>query len=212
MVVSCVWGGEELYSPKIQSQIFTASVSLDCDFHKCSSGFLFVFPLGETGSLEVGLEYFHFHRSIAAVTSVVSDSVRPHRRQPTRLLHPWDSPGKNSGVGCHFLLQCMKVKKWKWSCSVVSDPQRSHGLQPTRLLHPWDFPGQSTGVGCHCLLQLGSGFPEGWRRKWQPTPVFLPGRSHGQRKLAGYSPWDHRVGHDWSEWTHTCTLETNATL
>ena len=34
----------------------------------------------------------------------------PHRRKPTRLLHPWDSPGKNTGVGCHFLLQCMKVK------------------------------------------------------------------------------------------------------
>ena len=40
----------------------------------------------------------------------MSDSVRPHRRQPTRLPHPWDSPGKNTGVGCHFLLQCMKVK------------------------------------------------------------------------------------------------------
>jgi len=36
--------------------------------------------------------------------------VRPHRWQPTRLLCPWDSPGKNTGVGCHFLLQCMKVK------------------------------------------------------------------------------------------------------
>ena len=44
------------------------------------------------------------------VTSVMSDSVRPHRRQPTRLPHPWDSPGKNTGVGCHFLLQYMKVK------------------------------------------------------------------------------------------------------
>ena len=44
------------------------------------------------------------------VTSVVSDSVRPHRRQPTRLPRPWDSPGKSSGVGCHFPLQCMKVK------------------------------------------------------------------------------------------------------
>ena len=41
----------------------------------------------------------------------MSDSVRPHRRQPTRLPHPWDSPGKNTGVGCHFLLQCMKVKR-----------------------------------------------------------------------------------------------------
>ena len=37
-------------------------------------------------------------------------TLRPHRRQPTRLPHPWDSPGKNTGVGCHFLLQCMKVK------------------------------------------------------------------------------------------------------
>ena len=44
------------------------------------------------------------------VTSVVSDSVRPHRRQPTRHSRPWDSPGKKTGVGCHFFLQCMKVK------------------------------------------------------------------------------------------------------
>ena len=39
----------------------------------------------------------------------MSDSVQPHRRPPTRPLCPWDSPGKNTGVGCHFLLQCMKV-------------------------------------------------------------------------------------------------------
>ena len=44
------------------------------------------------------------------VVSVVSDPVRPHRQQPTRLPCPWDSPGKNTGVGCHCLLQCMKVK------------------------------------------------------------------------------------------------------
>ena len=82
----------------------------------------------------------------------MSDSVRPHRRQPTRLPCPWDSPGKNTGVGCHFLLQCMKVKseKWKWSRSAVSDSWRPHGLEPARLLCPWDFPGKSTGVGCHC--------------------------------------------------------------
>ena len=49
----------------------------------------------------------------AAVTSVMSNSVRPHRWQPTRLHHPWDSPGKNTGVGCHFLLQCMNVKSEK---------------------------------------------------------------------------------------------------
>ena len=40
----------------------------------------------------------------------MSDSMRPHRWQPTWLLRPWDSPGKNTGVGCHFLLQCMKLK------------------------------------------------------------------------------------------------------
>ena len=50
------------------------------------------------------------------MASVVSDSVRPHRRQPTRLPHPRDSPGKNTGVGCHFLLQCMKVKVNMLSC------------------------------------------------------------------------------------------------
>ena len=44
------------------------------------------------------------------VASVVFHSVRPQRQQPTRLPGPWDSPGKNTGVGCHFLLQCMKVK------------------------------------------------------------------------------------------------------
>jgi len=44
------------------------------------------------------------------VASVVSDSVQPHRQQPSRLPGPWDSPGKNTGVGCHCLLQCRKVK------------------------------------------------------------------------------------------------------
>ena len=55
----------------------------------------------------------------------MSDSVRPHRRQPTRLPHPWDSPGRNTGVGCHFLLQCMKVKSKSevaQSCLTLSDP------------------------------------------------------------------------------------------
>ena len=56
----------------------------------------------------------------------MSDSVRPHRQLPTRLPRPWDSPGKNTGVGCHFLLQCMKVK-----CKVKS-------LSRVRLLAtPW---------------------------------------------------------------------------
>ena len=49
-------------------------------------------------------EYVCILRTACQVASVVSDSVRPHGLQPTRLLHPWDSPGKNTGVGCHFLL------------------------------------------------------------------------------------------------------------
>ena len=51
--------------------------------------------------------------------------MRPHRRQPTRLPRPWDSPGKNTGVGCHFLLQCMKGKSESEdarSCPTLSDP------------------------------------------------------------------------------------------
>ena len=56
------------------------------------------------------------------------DSVRHHRWQPTRLPHPWDSPGKNTEVGCHFLLQCMKVKSQSevaQSCLTPSDPMDS---------------------------------------------------------------------------------------
>ena len=48
--------------------------------------------------------------SCIQLCAVVSNSVRPHRWQPTRLPRPWDYPGKNTGVGCHFLLQCRKVK------------------------------------------------------------------------------------------------------
>ena len=74
--------------------------------------------------------------------------------QPTRLPCPWDSPGKDTGVGCHFLLQCMKVKSESevaQSCLTLIDPM---DCSPPRLLHPWDFPGKSTGVGCHCLLRI----------------------------------------------------------
>ena len=80
----------------------------------------------------------------AAVASVVSDSVGPHRRQPTRLPCPWDSPGKNTGVGCHFLLQCKKVKSESevaQSCPTLRDPMNCslpgssvHGIFQARVL------------------------------------------------------------------------------
>ena len=108
----------------------------------------------------------------------MSDSVRPHRRQPTRLPCPWDSPGKITGVGCHFLLQCMKVK----SESEVA--QRC----PT-LRNPMDcsLPGFSMGFS---RQESYSGVPLPspqcrrpwfnswvtkipWRRDRLPTPLFL---------------------------------------
>ena len=83
----------------------------------------------------------------------MSDSVRPHRWQPTRLPHPWDSPGKNNGVGCYFLLQCMKVKSESevaQLCLTLSNPMDCsppgssiHGIFQARVLEwgakitPW---------------------------------------------------------------------------
>ena len=74
----------------------------------------------------------------------MSNSVRPHRLQPTRLPHPWDSPGKNTGVDCHFLLQCRKVKSESevaQSCPTLSDPMHCsllgssiHGIFQARVL------------------------------------------------------------------------------
>jgi len=74
----------------------------------------------------------------------VSDSVRPHRQQPTRLPRPWDSPGKSTGVSCHFLLQCMKVKSESevaQSCPTLCDPMDCslpgssvHGIFQARVL------------------------------------------------------------------------------
>ena len=74
----------------------------------------------------------------------MSDSVRPQRRQPTRLCRPWDSPGKNTGVGCHFLLQYMKVKNESevaQSCPTLCDPMDCsllgssvHGIFQARVL------------------------------------------------------------------------------
>ena len=70
--------------------------------------------------------------------------MQPHRQQPTRLPCPWDSPGKNTGVGCHFLLQCMKVKSESevtQSCPTLSDPMdysppgsSIHGIFQARVL------------------------------------------------------------------------------
>ena len=109
----------------------------------------------------------------------MSDSVQPHRLQPTRLPRPWDSPGKNTEVGCHCLLQCMKVKSESevaQSCPTLSDPivcilpgSSIHGIFQARVLQwvaiafsakntyiPWILPpspiGPSPFLCSICLL------------------------------------------------------------
>ena len=84
------------------------------------------------------------HGAAAAAESPQSDSVRPQRWRPTRLPHAWDSPGKNTGVGCHFLLQCMNVKSESevaQSCPTLSNPMDCslpgssvHGIFQARVL------------------------------------------------------------------------------
>ena len=84
----------------------------------------------------------------------MSDSVRPHRQQPTRLPRSWDSPGKNTGVGCQCFLQCMKVKSERevaQSCPTLSDPldcsppgSSVHGVFQARVLE-WDALAFSRG-------------------------------------------------------------------
>ena len=81
--------------------------------------------------------------------------MRPHRWQPTRLRRPWDSPGKNTGVGCRFLLQCMKVKSESevaQSCLTLHDPMDCslpgssiHGIFQARVLE-WSAIGFSNAL------------------------------------------------------------------
>jgi len=93
----------------------------------------------------------------------MSVSVQPQRWQPTRLRHPWDSPGKNTGVGCHFLLQCMKVKSESevaQSCPTLSDPidcslrgSSVHGILQARVLE-WGAIAFSTFTTVHQIQVL----------------------------------------------------------
>ena len=101
-----------------------------------------VFPI-----VMYGCESWTIKKAAAAAAAKSLQScltVRPHRRQPTKLPHPWESPGKNTGVGCHFLLQCMKVKSESevtQSCPTPSDPMDCsppgssvHGIFQARVL------------------------------------------------------------------------------
>ena len=140
--------------------------------------------------------------------SVVSNSERPHRLQPTRLLHPWDFPGKSTGVGCQCLLRIPGLGWDKYKLRqehlMLLEKQRSTQKR-TMALHsstlawkiPWtEEPGGLQSMG---LLRVRHDWATSlslfifmhWRRKWQPTPVFLPGESQGQGSLVGCRLWGH---------------------
>ena len=112
--------------------------------------------------------------SISISRSVLSDSLQPHELYSLRLLCPWDSPGKNTGVGCCFLLQGTNS----------GIKPRSPTLQADSLLF------EPLGKLCLCRRHKRCGFDHWarkspWRSTWQPTPVFLPGEFHGHESLAG---------------------------
>ena len=96
----------------------------------------------------------------------MSDSVRPHRRQPTRLPRPWDSPGKNTGVGCHVLLQYRKVKvkllsrfrlfETPWTAAYQAPPSMGFSRQEYWSGVPSPSPFRSTDVFNFDKAQLTS--------------------------------------------------------
>ena len=77
-----------------------------------------------------------------------------------------------------------------WEIPWAEEPGRLQSMGSRRVGHDWATS-----------LSLFTFTP--WRRKWQPTPVLLPGKSHGQRSLVGYSPWGHTVRQDWMDLGHT---------
>ena len=115
----------------------------------------------------------------AATTKLLQSclTLRPHRRQPTRLLCPWDSPGKNTGVGCHFLLQCMKVKVKSLSrVRLFATPWTIvRGILQARILEWVAFPfsrgpSQPRDQTQHCrgiLYQLRHKGSAGWEVEFQ---------------------------------------------
>ena len=124
----------------------------------------------------------------------MSDSVRPHR-EPTRLPHPWDSPGKNTGVGCHFLLQCMKVEsesKAAQSCLTLCDPIDGSppgspipGIFQARVLE-WVAIAFSIERACCCCCQVASVVSDSVQpHRRQPTRFLCPWDSSGKNTGVG---------------------------
>ena len=104
----------------------------------------------------------------------MSDSVRPHRLQPTRLCRPWDSPGNNTGMGWHFLLQCMKVKVKSLSCVWLLATPRTAAYQAPP---PMGFSRQKYWCGVPLPsetlvgLKEGNSFPKSDSKDWRIWPL-----------------------------------------
>ena len=109
--------------------------------------------------------------------------MRPHRRQPTRLPRPWDSPGKNTGVGCHGLLQCMKVKRERevaQSCSILPDPMdcslpgsSAHGIFQARGLEWGAIAFSSVGDYSSHLQWIHNIFHKVSHFAWLPCTILV---------------------------------------
>ena len=144
----------------------------------------------------------------------MSDSVRPHSRQPTRLSRPWDSPGKNTGVGCHFLLQCMKVKSESevaQSCPTLREqlglslnepnptpvllPGKSHEWRSLEGCSPWGREESDTTEQLPFHFSL-SCIGEGNGNPLQCSCLDNP-RNGGAWWAAVYGV--AQIGHDWSD-------------
>ena len=128
----------------------------------------------------------------------MSNSVRPHRWKPTRLPCPWNSPGNNTGVGCHFLLQCMKVKSESevaQSCPVLATPWTAAYQAPPAM----GFSRQEYWSGVPLRHQIHGFNPwvgkVPWKRVWQLLPVFLPGESQGRGVWLAIV---HRIAKSWT--------------
>ena len=139
--------------------------------------------------------------------SVVSHYLWPCGLWPTRHLHPWDSPGHNTGVGSRFLLQGIFLTQGSNPglphCRCILY-QLSHEGSP-RILEWVAYPFSSRSSQPRNRTRVswiaGRFFTSWatrdiyiyiWRRAWQPTPVLLPGESHGWRCLVGHSPQGHK--------------------
>ena len=155
----------------------------------------------------------------------MANSVQPHRRQPTRLPRSWDSPGKNTGVGCHFLLQCMKVKSESEVAQSHTARWRQHSRFTVDLENPWrpepHFP-ESPGGWHPCLWpqfpHLGSGLTVStWQspREVREAPAnsqchlpLLPTPSTQIKGSDTPGPHSHNKGPPGGHWWHeaTCPL------